>query len=66
MYRRSSGNDVLLVEVYVDDLVISGSSLAVVEEFKGEMKRAFLMSDFRLLSFYLGIEVQQDVGGISL
>jgi hypothetical protein len=66
MYRHSSGNDVLLVEVYVDDLVISGSSLAVVEEFKGEMKRTFLMSDFRLLSFYLDIEVQQDVGGISL
>jgi hypothetical protein len=57
MYRRSHGNDILLVGVYVDDLVITGSSLAVVEEFKKEMKRAFLMSDLRLLSFYLSIEV---------
>jgi hypothetical protein len=57
MYRRSHSNDILLVGVYVDDLVITGSSLAVVEEFKEEMKRAFLMSDLRLLSFYLGIEV---------
>jgi hypothetical protein len=56
----------LTVGVYVDDLVITGSSLATVEEFKEEMKRAFLMSDLGLLSFYLGIEVRQDAGGITL
>jgi hypothetical protein len=58
MYRRSHGDDILLVGVYVDDLVITGSSLVAVEEFKEEMKRAFLMSDLGLLSFYLGIEVR--------
>jgi hypothetical protein len=66
MYRRSHGDDILPVGVYVDDLVITGSSLAAVEEFKEEMKRAFLMSDLGLLSFYLGIEVRQDAGGITL
>jgi hypothetical protein len=64
MYRRSHGDDILLVGVCVDDLVITGSSLAAVEEFE-EMKRAFLMSDLGLLSFYLGIEVHQDAGGIT-
>jgi hypothetical protein len=52
--------------VYVDNLVITGSSLVAVEEFKEEMKRAFLMSDLGLLSFYLSIEVRQDAGGITL
>jgi hypothetical protein len=66
MYRRNHGDDILLVGVYVDDLVIIGSSLAAVKEFKEEMKRAFLMSDLGLLSFYLGIEVRQDTGGITL
>jgi hypothetical protein len=66
MYRRSHGDDILLVGVYVDDLVITGSSLATVEEFKEEMKRAFLMSDLGLLSFYLGIELRQDARGITL
>jgi hypothetical protein len=66
MYRRNHDDDILLVGVYVDDLVITGSSLAAVEEFKEEMKRAFLMSDLELLSFYLGIEVRQDAGGITL
>jgi hypothetical protein len=66
MYRRSSGDNILLVGVYVDDLVIIGSSLAAVKEFKEEMKKAFVMSDLGLLSFYLGIEVRQDFGSITL
>jgi hypothetical protein len=66
MYRRSHDDDILLVGVYVDDLVITGSSLAAVEEFKEEMKRVFLMSDLGLLSFYLGIDMHQDAGGITL
>jgi hypothetical protein len=56
MYGRSSDDIVLLVGVYVDDLVITVSSLAAVE-FKEEMRMAFLMSNLGLLSFYLGIEV---------
>jgi hypothetical protein len=66
MYRRSHSDDILLVGVYVDDLVITGSSLTAVEEFKEEMKRAFLMGNLGSLSFYLGIEVRQDAGGITL
>jgi hypothetical protein len=66
MYRRSHSDDIILVGVYVDDLVITGSSLAAVEKFKEEIKRMFLMSDLGLLSFYLGIEVRQDAGGITL
>jgi hypothetical protein len=58
MYRRNSDDNILLVGVYMDDLVITGSSLAAVEDFKEEMKKVFLMSDLGLLSFYLGIEVR--------
>jgi hypothetical protein len=49
----------------VHDLVITGSSLVAVDELE-EMKRTSLMSDLILLSFYLGIEVRQDAGGITL
>jgi hypothetical protein len=66
MYRRSHDDDILLVEVYVDDLVIIGPSLTPVEEFEEEMKRTFLMSDLGLLSFYLDIKVRQDARGITL
>jgi hypothetical protein len=58
MYMWRSGDNILLIGVYVDDLVITRSPLTAVEEFKEEMKKVFLMSDLGLLSFYLGIEVR--------
>ena len=66
VYRRGKGGNALLVGVYVDDLVITGTKEAEVKAFKEEMKATFQMSDLGLLSFYLGIEVHQDSSGISL
>jgi hypothetical protein len=66
VYRRGSGGNTLLVGVYVDDLVITGTKEAEVAAFKEEMKATFQMSDLGPLSFYLGIEVHQDDSGITL
>jgi hypothetical protein len=54
----------LLVGVYVDDLVITGTKDAEVAAFKEKMKVTFQMSDLGLLS-YLGIEVHQGDSGIT-
>ena len=66
IYRRGNGGNALLVGVYVDDLVITGTKDAEVAAFKEEMKATFQMSDLGPLSFYLGIEVYQDDSGITL
>ncbi|XP_062186705.1 uncharacterized mitochondrial protein AtMg00810-like [Phragmites australis] len=66
MYRRGHGDSLLLLGVYVDDLIITGSAEAEINRFKEEMKAMFRMSDLGLLSFYLGIEVQQSSSGITL
>jgi hypothetical protein len=66
IYRRGNGGNALLVGVYVDDLVITGTKDAEVVAFKEEMKATFQMSDLGLLSFYLGIEVHQGDSGITL
>jgi hypothetical protein len=57
IYRRGNGGNTLLVGVYVDDLVITGTKDAEVVAFKEVMTATFQMSDVGLLSFYLGIEV---------
>ena len=62
VYRRSNQDGFLLVGVYVDDLIITGSSKASIEQFKKEMMGRFSMSDLGLLSYYLGIQVDQQVG----
>jgi hypothetical protein len=66
VYLRDNGGSVLLVGVYVDNLVITGTKDAEVAEFKEEMKATFQMSDLGPLSFYLGIKVHQDDSGITL
>ena len=66
MYRRGCGRTVLLVGIYVDDLIITGTGDEEVEAFKAQMKQTFDISDLGLLSFYLGVEVHQDATGISL
>jgi hypothetical protein len=65
IYRWGNGGNTLLVGVYVDDLVITGTKDAEVAAFKEEMKATFQMSDLGLLS-YLGIEVHQGDSGITL
>jgi hypothetical protein len=66
VYRRGNTESYLLVGVYVDDLVITGSKTGEIFEFKAQMKKMFEMSDLGLLSYYLGIEVQQRQGEITL
>jgi hypothetical protein len=55
----------LVVGVYVDDLIITGSDRDNIRSFK-EMATAFKMSDLGLLHYYLDIEVKQSASDISL
>jgi hypothetical protein len=66
VYARGQGNSWLLVGVYVDDLVITGTDAAEIAKFKKQMTAQCQMSDLGLLCFYLGIEVQQGRDGIKL
>ena len=66
LYRRGDAHKFLLVGVYVDDLVITGNCSNEIKEFKQQMSTLFQMSDLGLLSYYLGIEVKQQDGEITL
>jgi hypothetical protein len=58
--------DKLVVEIYVDDLVIIGSSRVAIQKSKMEMTKLFKMSDLGLLYYYLGLEVKQQSNGFVL
>ena len=66
LYRKEKKEDLLVVCVYVDDLLVTGSSLKSIITFKKEMARRFEMSDLGRLTYYLGIEVRQTDEGIVL
>jgi len=52
--------------VYVDDLIICGPNSGKIAEFKGQMMKLFNMSDPGLLSYYLGLEVNQQGSEITI
>lgn len=54
--KTSNRNDVLIVSLYVDDLLVTGSNPKEIEEFKLLMKTDFEMTDLGRLSYFLGME----------
>ncbi|KAI3518152.1 hypothetical protein L1887_06594 [Cichorium endivia] len=66
VYTKKNGGNTLIVGVYVDDLLVTGSCPESVQMFKKDMNIKFEMSDLGLLTYYLGIEVNQHKDGISL
>ncbi|CAH9125411.1 unnamed protein product [Cuscuta epithymum] len=66
VYARQDKNHIMIVGVYVDDLILTCSSSEIIYNFKIEMQKRFEMNDLGLLSYYLGIEVQQRGESITL
>ena len=64
--KKEEKGGTLIVAVYLDDLLVTGTSLAQIIRFKKEMVTKFEMSDLGKLTYYLGIEVCQDHRGITL
>jgi len=54
------GKEELVVDVYVDDLIVTDARTEDINSFKHEMVARFQMSDLSALSYYLGIEVRQE------
>lgn len=66
VYKQVKNRGSILVGVYVDDLLITGYNPEEIDVFKRRMMKEFEMSDLGLLSYYLGIEVNQQKEGIQL
>eukprot|EP00253_Pinus_taeda_P023353 PITA_23353 len=59
LYIKHTGDDILFLVVYVDDLIITGSSAHLIQGIKQDLCRNFDMTDLGLLHYCLGIEVWQ-------
>lgn len=45
VYTKKVGGEILLIRVYVDDLLVTGTKATIIEEFKAQMNRKFEMSN---------------------
>ncbi|GKA81550.1 retrovirus-related pol polyprotein from transposon TNT 1-94 [Tanacetum coccineum] len=64
LFTRRHGGDILLVQVYVDDLIFGSTHLDFSKRFANLMKNNFEMSMMGELKFFLGLQVHQSPHGI--
>jgi hypothetical protein len=59
LFLLRQGNDTLILQIYVDDIIFGGSSHDLVARFTDDMSREFEMSMMGELQFYLGLQIKQ-------
>lgn len=59
-------DDVVIILLYVDDIIITGSSEGHIAHVKAMLNREFNMKDFGLLKYFLGMEIDRRKTSIRL
>ncbi|GJU09597.1 retrovirus-related pol polyprotein from transposon TNT 1-94 [Tanacetum coccineum] len=59
LFTWQAGNDLLLVQIYVDDIIFASTNTAMCNEFANQMTTKFKMSMMRQMSFFLGLQISQ-------
>nr|GEV86555.1 copia protein [Tanacetum cinerariifolium] len=64
LFIKKDKGDLLLVQVYVDDIISGSTKKSLCKKFKGLMHKKFQMSFMGELTFFLGLQVMQRDDGI--
>ncbi|GKB51067.1 retrovirus-related pol polyprotein from transposon TNT 1-94 [Tanacetum coccineum] len=66
LFTWKTGNDLLLLQIYVDDIIFASTNTALCNEFANLMTTKFKMSMMEPISFFLGLQISQSLRGIFL
>jgi len=64
LFRRTLEKDILVVQIYVDDIIFCSTNASLCKEFSKLMQDEFEMSMKGELKFFLGIQVNQFKDGV--
>ncbi|GKE45769.1 retrovirus-related pol polyprotein from transposon TNT 1-94 [Tanacetum coccineum] len=64
LFTKRYGDDILLVQIYVDDIIFRSTKLVFAKRFKKLIKDNFEMSMISEMKFFLGLQVHQSPRGI--
>ncbi|GJT63530.1 putative ribonuclease H-like domain-containing protein [Tanacetum coccineum] len=64
LFLKKDKHDIILVQVYVDDIIFGSTKKSWCNEFEALMKSRFQMSSMGELTFFLGLQVKQKPNGI--
>ncbi|GJW36163.1 retrovirus-related pol polyprotein from transposon TNT 1-94 [Tanacetum coccineum] len=66
LFIRRQGKDILLVQIYVDDIIFASTTPELCDQFSKLMCSKFKMSMMGKISFFLGLQIFQNPRGIFL
>nr|GEY02380.1 retrotransposon protein, putative, unclassified [Tanacetum cinerariifolium] len=66
LFTRKEGKDILLEQIYVDDIISASTDPSLCETFSKIMCSKFKMSIMDKMSFFLGLQISQSLRGIFL
>nr|XP_016489309.1 PREDICTED: uncharacterized mitochondrial protein AtMg00810-like [Nicotiana tabacum] len=66
LFTKRAANDIVIVLVYVDDILITGSNEKLIEEAKATLHNKSKVNDLGQLGYFLGIELLRSQSGIVL
>nr|GEY29207.1 putative ribonuclease H-like domain-containing protein [Tanacetum cinerariifolium] len=64
LFLKKDSKDIILVQVYVDDVIFGSTRQDWSDEFEALMQSQFEMSSMRQLTFFLGLQIDQRSDGI--
>ncbi|GJT91277.1 retrovirus-related pol polyprotein from transposon TNT 1-94 [Tanacetum coccineum] len=64
LFTWQAGNDLLLIQIYVDDIIFASTNTAMCNEFANQMTTKFKMSMMGQMSFFLGLQISYSPRGI--
>nr|GEZ66713.1 retrovirus-related Pol polyprotein from transposon TNT 1-94 [Tanacetum cinerariifolium] len=64
LFTQKRGKHILLVQIYVDDIILASTDPKVCDIFSNEMSSKFQISTMGHFSFFLGLQVSQSPEGI--
>ena len=59
LFTKCDNKDILLVQIYVDDIIFSSTKPSLCKKFSDLMTKEFEMSLMRELKFFLGLQIIQ-------
>ncbi|GKV48992.1 hypothetical protein SLEP1_g55766 [Rubroshorea leprosula] len=64
LFVKNKGQDILIIQIYVDDIVFGATNDFLCQEFSKAMQGEFEMSMMGELNFFLGLQIKQSKEGI--
>eukprot|EP00253_Pinus_taeda_P031897 PITA_31897 len=59
VYTKKVGNSLIILVLYVDDIILTGSDPNLINHVKSNLKKKFEMTDLRHLHYFLGLQILQ-------